>query len=112
MATAAGVTVNGYDTNGNADGIRLIRAYLSTDANAKPIVPANKRFAENTIAASFNGFANPGPATRSSTASAPVTAGSCARAAMGRPMRSGTPTVRRCRTTTSPATSSRVTPGP
>ena len=60
MAKAAGVTVNGYDTNGNADGIRLIRAYLSTDASAKPIVPANKRFAENTIAASFNGFANPG----------------------------------------------------
>jgi hypothetical protein len=60
MAKAAGVTVNGYDTNGNADGIRLIRAYLSTDASAKPIVPTNKRFAENTIAASFNGFANPG----------------------------------------------------
>ncbi|MFZ1575446.1 MAG: Ig-like domain-containing protein [Chromatiaceae bacterium] len=60
MATAAGTTVNGYDTNGNADGIRLIRAYLSTDASARPIVPANKRFAENTIAASFNGFANPG----------------------------------------------------
>ena len=60
MAKAAGVTVNGYDTNGNADGIRLIRAYPSTDASAKPIVPANKRFAENTIAASFNGFANPG----------------------------------------------------
>ena len=60
MATAAGTTVNGYDTNGNADGIRLIRAYLSTDASAKPIVPANKRFAENTVPASFNGFANPG----------------------------------------------------
>jgi hypothetical protein len=60
MAGAAGTTVNGYDTNGNADGIRLIRAYLSTDTSAKPIVPANKRFAENTIAASFNGFANPG----------------------------------------------------
>ncbi len=60
MATAAGTAVNGYDTNGNADGIRLIRAYLDTDANAKPIVPANKRFAENTVPASFNGFANPG----------------------------------------------------
>ncbi len=60
MATAAGTAVNGYDTNGNADGIRLIRAYLATDANAKPIVPANKRFAENTVPASFNGFANPG----------------------------------------------------
>ena len=57
---AAGTAVNGYDTNGNADCIRLIRAYLDTDANAKPIVPTNKRFAENTIPASFNGFANPG----------------------------------------------------
>ena len=60
MASTAGTAVNGYDTNGNADGIRLIRAYLNTDANAKPIVPANKRFAENTVPASFNGFANPG----------------------------------------------------
>ena len=60
MAGSAGTTVNGYDTNGNADGIRLIRAYLSTDTNAKPIVPTNKRFAENTVPASFNGFANPG----------------------------------------------------
>jgi hypothetical protein len=60
MATAAGTAVNGYDTNGNADGIRLIRAYLNTDVNAKPIVPGNKRFAENTVPANFNGFANPG----------------------------------------------------
>ncbi len=60
MANVAGTTKNGYDTNGNADGIRLIRAYLSSDANAKPIVPANKRFAENTVPASYNGFANPG----------------------------------------------------
>ena len=60
MAATAGATKNGYDTNGNADGIRLIRAYLSSDANAKPIVPANKRFAENTVPASYNGFANPG----------------------------------------------------
>jgi hypothetical protein len=60
MASATGATKNGYDTNGNADGIRLIRAYLNTDASAKPIVPANKRFAENTVPASFNGFANPG----------------------------------------------------
>jgi len=60
MASTTGATKNGFDTNGNADNIRLIRAYLSTDANAKPIVPANKRFAENTVPASFNGFANPG----------------------------------------------------
>ena len=60
LAGSTGTAVNGYDTNGNADGIRLIRAYLSGDTNAKPIVPANKRFAENTVPASFNGFANPG----------------------------------------------------
>ena len=51
MASATGATKNGYDTNGNADGIRLIRAYLDIDANAKPIVPTNKRFAENTVPA-------------------------------------------------------------
>jgi hypothetical protein len=57
-----GTAVNGYDTNGNADGIRLIRAYLNSDANfnARPIVPANTRFAENTVPDSFNGFLNPG----------------------------------------------------
>jgi len=60
LAGNDGAAVNGYDTNGNADGIRLIRAYLSTDTNAKPIVPTNKRFAENTVPASFNGFVNPG----------------------------------------------------
>jgi hypothetical protein len=60
LAGSTGALANGYDTNGVADGIRLIRAYLSTDTNAKPIVPANKRFAENTVPSSFNGFANPG----------------------------------------------------
>ncbi len=67
MADPKVATVNGYDTNGNADGIRLIRAYLNADANgnAKPIVPTNKRFAENTVPATFpeddpNGFPNPG----------------------------------------------------
>jgi hypothetical protein len=60
LASSTGVVRNGYDTNGIKDGIRLIRAYRSTDANAKPIVPTNKRFAENTVPVSFNGFANPG----------------------------------------------------
>jgi hypothetical protein len=34
-----------------ADGIRLLQAYRSTDANAKPIVATNRRFAENTAGA-------------------------------------------------------------
>jgi hypothetical protein len=31
------------------DGIRLMQAYLSNDPKATPIVPSNKRFAENTV---------------------------------------------------------------
>ena len=31
------------------DGIRLMQAYLSTDSKATPIVPSNKRFAENAV---------------------------------------------------------------
>ena len=31
------------------DGVRLMQAYLSTDPKATPIVPVNKRFAENVI---------------------------------------------------------------
>jgi len=42
------------------DGIRLMQAYLTTDAKATPIVPNNKRFAENTVPATFNGMPNPG----------------------------------------------------
>jgi hypothetical protein len=42
------------------DGIRLMQAYLSTDAKATPIVPDNKRFAENTVPATFDGMPNPG----------------------------------------------------
>lgn len=42
------------------DGIRLMQAYLSTDTKATPIVPSNKRFAENTVPATFNGMPNPG----------------------------------------------------
>jgi hypothetical protein len=54
------VVVNTADIFGNADGIRLRRAYRSGDAKATPIVPSNKRFAEDPVPASFNGFANPG----------------------------------------------------
>jgi hypothetical protein len=42
------------------DGIRLMQAYLSNDTKATPIVPGNKRFAENTVPASFDGMPNPG----------------------------------------------------
>ena len=31
------------------DGIRLMQAYLTTDTKATPIVPSNKRFAENVV---------------------------------------------------------------
>jgi hypothetical protein len=34
-----------------ADGIRLLQAYRTGDAKATPIVPTNKRFAENTVLA-------------------------------------------------------------
>jgi hypothetical protein len=60
LANTDGTITNVKDVYGNNDGIRLIQAYLTDDAKATPIVPDNKRFAENTIAASFNGFANPG----------------------------------------------------
>jgi len=36
------------------DGIRLIQAWLVGDAKATPIVPTNKRFAENTVAENGN----------------------------------------------------------
>lgn len=42
------------------DGIRLMQAYLTTDPKATPIVPNNKRFAENIVPANFNGKPNPG----------------------------------------------------
>ena len=41
------------------DGIRLMQAYLITDDKATPIVPSNKRFAENTVANSDPGAGNP-----------------------------------------------------
>jgi len=52
LAGMAGVTVNPADADGNTDNLRLFRAYVSGDAKATPIVPSNKRFAENVIEAS------------------------------------------------------------
>ncbi|MEA1889467.1 MAG: Ig-like domain-containing protein, partial [Pseudomonadota bacterium] len=47
------VNDNMYDAAGTigspTDGIRLMQAYLTTDSKATPIVPGNKRFAENTV---------------------------------------------------------------
>jgi hypothetical protein len=43
--------VNRFDADGNTDDIRLFRAYRNGDAKATPIVPTNKRFAENVIEA-------------------------------------------------------------
>ncbi len=60
LAGSAGLLVNNRDTHGNVDGIRLRQAYRRGDAKATPIVPANRRFAEPAVPASYNGFANPG----------------------------------------------------
>ena len=51
LAGTPGTVVNNVDSNTNTDGIRLFQAYLSGDAKATPIVPTNKRFAENVIKA-------------------------------------------------------------
>ncbi|MBT8126751.1 MAG: cytochrome C [Gammaproteobacteria bacterium] len=42
------------------DGIRLMQAFRTNDDKATPIVPSNKRFAENTVPATFDGMPNPG----------------------------------------------------
>lgn len=60
LAGTANTIVNTTDIAGNVDGIRLRQAYRSNDGKATPIVPANKRFAEPAVPASFNGFSNPG----------------------------------------------------
>jgi hypothetical protein len=60
LTKSTNILVNVKDSVGNPDGIRLRQAFRSGDAKATPIVPANKRFAEPVVAASFNGFANPG----------------------------------------------------
>ena len=51
LAGMPGTVTNGVDSNGNPDNIRLFQAYLSGDPKATPIVPGNKRFAENVIEA-------------------------------------------------------------
>ena len=60
LANTDDTITNVKDVYGNNDGIRLIQAYLTGDPKATPIVPGNKTFAENTVSASFEGFANPG----------------------------------------------------
>lgn len=47
-------TINAAD-----DLIRLVQAYLDTDPKATPIVPSNKRFAENVVASADPGAGNP-----------------------------------------------------
>ncbi|MCU7853696.1 MAG: PKD domain-containing protein [Candidatus Thiodiazotropha sp. (ex Monitilora ramsayi)] len=42
---------NHHDADGNDDNIRLFQAFRSDDPKATPIVPTNKRFAENVIEA-------------------------------------------------------------
>ncbi len=51
LAGTTGTVVNTVDSNGNEDNIRLFQAYRSNDSKATPIVPTNKRFAENVIEA-------------------------------------------------------------
>ncbi len=51
LADTTGTVVNHFDADGNTDSIRLFRAYLTGDPKATPIVPENKRFAENVIEA-------------------------------------------------------------
>ncbi len=51
LAGTSGTVTNEYDANGNADSIRLFQAYRTGDPKATPIVPVNKRFAENVIEA-------------------------------------------------------------
>jgi PKD repeat protein len=51
LAGSAGTVTNTVDSNGNEDNIRLFQAYRTGDAKATPIVPVNKRFAENVIEA-------------------------------------------------------------
>ncbi len=51
LAGTPGTVVNNYDTDANIDDIRLFQAFRSDDPKATPIVPSNKRFAENVIEA-------------------------------------------------------------
>jgi hypothetical protein len=60
LAGTSGTISNIRDVYGNTDRIRLLQAWRTGDAKATPIVPSNKRFAENTIQTAFNNFPNPG----------------------------------------------------
>jgi hypothetical protein len=60
LATTSNVVKNTKDASGVSDNIRLRVAFRTNDAKATPIVPANKRFAESVVPASYNGFTNPG----------------------------------------------------
>jgi hypothetical protein len=52
LAGTTGTVVNNRDTNGYKDGLRLRQAYRTGDTKATPIVPTNKRFAEDVTASS------------------------------------------------------------
>lgn len=51
LAGTSDTMTNEVDSNGNPDNIRLFQAYRTGDSKATPIVPDNKRFAENVIEA-------------------------------------------------------------
>ena len=77
LAGGPNVITNLADSMGNTDNLRLRVAYRvnsdgeSSDSKATPIVPANTRFAENPIPASFNGTPNKGAGTSSTGAKNP-----------------------------------------
>jgi len=71
LAGGSNVITNVADSMGNTDNIRLRQAWRVGDNTAKPIVPNNKRFAENAIPATFNGTPNPGAGTSSTGAANP-----------------------------------------
>jgi len=59
LAGAADTLTNPTDSANNIDGIRLAQAFRINDAKATPIVPANKRFAENVVAEGSAADGNP-----------------------------------------------------
>ncbi|MBC8212100.1 MAG: cytochrome C [Gammaproteobacteria bacterium] len=59
LAGTANAMVNPTDISGNNDGIRLAQAFRTNDAKATPIVPTNKRFAENVVAEGTAADGNP-----------------------------------------------------
>jgi hypothetical protein len=61
LANSTGVTRNLRDVNNNVDNLRLLRAFRTGDAKATPIVPTNKRFAENVVTTAENAAAAGNP---------------------------------------------------